>query len=89
MLVVSADAFNRGRSGLIVVVPLTTTHRGVPLHVRIDPPEGGLSHASYAMCDAVRSISTDRLTQQRPWGPPITAATMAVVEDRLRVLLDL
>ena len=85
-LVVSADGFNHGRAGLVLVVPLTTTHRGIPLHVQINPPEGDVRETSYAMCEAVRSVSTDRL--ERAWGT-VSAATLALVEDRLRIVLDL
>ena len=86
VLVVSADGFNRGRANLAIVVPLTTTQRGIPLHVQIDPPQGGVRKTSYAMCEAVRSISTDRL--ERAWGV-VSPETLAVVDDRLRVVLDL
>lgn len=85
-LVVSADGLNHGRAGLVVVVPLTTKNRGIPLHVPIESPEGGVRETSYAMCEAVRSVSADRL--ERPWGT-VSAATIALVEDRLRVVLDL
>lgn len=85
-LVVSADGFNHGRANLVIAVPLTTTRRGVPLHVQIDPPDGGVRETSYAMCEAVRSISTDRL--DRHWGK-VLPATLAQVEDRLRVVIDL
>ena len=85
-LVVSTDGFNHGRANLVVVVPLTTTRRGIPLHVQIDPPDGGVRETSYAMCEAVRSISTDRL--QRAWGT-VELDTLALVEDRLRVVLEL
>ena len=85
-LVVSADGFNRGRANLVIVVPLTSTARGVPLHVQVDPPEGGVRETSYVMCEAVRSISSDRL--ERAWGA-VSPSTLATVEDRLRVVLDL
>lgn len=85
-LVVSANPFNHGPAGLVVVVPLTTRHRRIPLHVPVEPPEGGVRETSYAKCEDVRSISVERLT--KPWGP-VTPATMAAVEDRLRILLDL
>jgi mRNA interferase MazF len=85
-LVVSADQINNGPAQLVVIVPLTTTERGVPLHVRIEPPNGGVRELSFAMCEMVRSVSTARLT--RSWGK-VDARTMAVVEDRLRILLDL
>lgn len=86
-LVVSADGFNHGRAGLVVVTPLTTARRGVPFHVRIDPPDGGVRETSYAMCEAIRSISVDRLVGDA-WGV-VSPRTVAMVEDRVRILLDL
>jgi mRNA interferase MazF len=85
-LVVSADPINSGPAQLVVIVPLTTTERGVPLHVRIEPPSGGVREVSFAMCEMVRSVSSARLL--RSWGA-VDKRTMAVVEDRLRILLDL
>lgn len=85
-LVVSADAINNGPAQLAVIVPLTTTARGVPLHVRIDPPDGGVRDVSFAMVEMTRSVSTGRLI--RRWGR-VDPQTMRVVEDRLRILLDL
>jgi mRNA interferase MazF len=69
------------------VAPLTRADRGVPFHVPVHPPEGGVRARSFILCDAMRSISTDRLSG-RPWGV-ISAATLTIVEDRLRVLLEL
>jgi mRNA interferase MazF len=86
VLIVSDDVFNHGLAGLVIVLPLTSTHRGVPSHVPITPPEGGLKTPSVILCEAIRSIAKDRLVQQ--WGT-VSPATMAVVEDRLRILLGL
>jgi mRNA interferase MazF len=85
-LVVSHNSFNRGAAELVVVVPLTSTFRGIPLHVKIDPPEGGVKNTSYAKIEDVRSVSKERLAKR--WGS-VSAATLAAVADRLRVLLDL
>lgn len=85
-LVVSADTFNRGAAGLVTVLPLTTRARGIPLHVTVTPPEGGLSSVSYIKCEDIRSISTERLITRRG---SVAPRTMTEVEDRLRVLLDL
>ncbi|MBI4202040.1 MAG: type II toxin-antitoxin system PemK/MazF family toxin [Chloroflexi bacterium] len=85
-LVVSTDLFNHGPTGLVMVVPLTTRQRGTPLHVGIAPPEGGIRETSYAKCEDVRSISTERLIQR--WGM-VHTATMTEVEDRLCALLKL
>jgi len=85
-LVVSADAFNRGPAGLVAVLPLTTRSRGIPLHVAIDPPEGGLRERSYVKCEDIRSVAKERFSQL--WGE-VSPRTIAAVEDRLRVLLQL
>jgi len=86
VLVVSTDAFNHGPAKLVVVVPLTTRDRRIPLRVRIEPPDGGVREPSFAMCEAVRSVTTERL--MRRWGS-VEQATIAAVEDRLRILLEL
>ena len=86
VLVVSEDLFNRGPAGLVIVLPMTSTIRGVPSHVAVSPPEGGLKNASAILCEAVRSISRDRLVER--WGG-VGVRTMAQVEDRLRILLRL
>ena len=56
-LVVSVDPFNQTALGLVVIVPLTSKAKGLPLHVRLDPPEGGLQLTGYAKCEDVRSVS--------------------------------
>ena len=86
-LVVSADPFNHGPAKLVVVVPLTTRDRGIPLHVRIDPPEGGVRETCFAKCEDVRSVSVERLA--KCWGTVGDPRVMRQVEDRLRILLDL
>ena len=86
VLVLSEDLFNQGLAGLVVVLPLTSTDRGVPLHVPIHPPEGGLKNPSVILCDAIRSIAKERLL--KPWGA-ISTTTLEAVEDRLRTLLRL
>jgi mRNA interferase MazF len=86
VLVVSEDLFNRGPAGLVIVLPLTSKWRGVPSHVPLDPPEGGVEHRSAVLCEAVRSVSAERLTVRRG---VVERRTMAAVEDRLRILLRL
>jgi mRNA interferase MazF len=86
VVVVSEDTFNHGPAGLVVIVPMTTTWRGILLHILVNPPEGGLRRQRVIKCEDIRSISLERLIEQ--WGR-LSAATMAVVEDRLRILLQL
>ena len=85
-LVVSVNRFNHGAAGLIVVVPITTTFRKIPMHIEVSPPEGGLKNDSWVKCDQPRCISRVRLVHRIG---DITEDTMEQVEDRLRVLLGL
>lgn len=85
-LVVSEDLFNRGPAGLVVVVPLTTRDRGIPLHIEVSPPDGGVRQRSFVKCDDVRSISVERLVER--WGT-LSDGLMLEVEDRLRILVGL
>jgi mRNA interferase MazF len=87
VLIVSTDLFNHGPADMVIIVPITRTGRGIPIHVAVDPPEGGLSARSYLLCDGVRAISRDRLGA-RPWGR-VSDETMNAVADRLRILLEL
>jgi mRNA interferase MazF len=86
VLVVSVDAFNGGRSGLVVVLPITSRVRPLPLHIPVNPPEGGLRLPSAILCDAIRSIDRRRLIEY--WGA-ITPSTLGLVEGCLRRLLGL
>lgn len=85
-LIISVDVFNHGPAELVVVIPLTTKNKHIPLHVELAPTESGLNEWSYAKCEDIRSISMGRLSIRIG-----TASTQALelVEDRLRVLLSL
>jgi mRNA interferase MazF len=87
VLIVSANTFNHGPAGLVFALPLTRTNRRIPVHVPIDPPEGGVSAPSYILCDAIRSIAKERLGD-RPWGA-VSPATLRKVENYLRILMEL
>ena len=85
-LIISVDQFNHGPAALAVVLPITSKAKGIPFHVPLHPPEGGLKQLSFIKCEDVRSVSTMRLMQR--WGR-ISLQTMLAVEDRLRILLGL
>lgn len=85
-LVVSADPLNAGSAEVVIVVPLTTTHRGLPSHVEIDGDETGLDQVSYAKCEDVRSLSQHRLVGRTGLAP---AEAVFAVGSVLRLLLDL
>lgn len=85
-LVLSVDQFNHGPAELVVVIPITSKAKGIPFHVSVNPPEGGLSQSSFIKCEDVRSISKERLVQRLG---PVTDQTIDQVEDRVRILLGL
>ena len=85
-LIVSVGPFNRGPAGLVVVLPISTREKGVPLHVAVNPPEGGLKQRSFVKCEEPRSISKDRLRKRLG---ELAAPTLEEVSDRLRILLGL
>lgn len=86
VLVVSTDTFNRGPAGLAIILPLTTRHKRVRWHVKLSPPEGGVTADSFIKCEDIRSVSEERLSER--WGE-VSEAAMRDVEDRLRILLQL
>jgi mRNA interferase MazF len=85
-LVVSVDAFNHGPAQLVVVLPITTTARGVPFHVPLGPSEAGIRRRSFNKCEDIRSISRERLMER--WGL-VSPGIMDAVEERIRILLSL
>ena len=85
-LIISVDMFNHGAAEIVIAIPITSRAKGIPLHVEINPPEGGLAVKSFAKCEDVRSISTARL--KRKLGK-VSAQVIDEVEDRLRILLGL
>lgn len=86
VLVVSPDQFNQSPLKLVLVLPITTNLRPLPSRVPLLPPEGGLTRPSIILCEAIRSVSHDRL--QRRLGTA-GSATMQAVQDRLRILMNL
>ena len=85
-LVLSVDTFNHGPADLVVVLPITSKSKGIPFHVPIKAPEGGLKLESFVKCEDVRSISKERLIQRLGAVGP---KTIESVEYRVRVLLGL
>lgn len=86
VLILSVDSFNNGPATLVIVVPITKENRHIPLHVEINPPEGGIRMKSFILCDHLRSISKNRLGNC--WGK-VSNETIEEVEKRVKVLLAL
>ncbi len=76
-LVVSADRFNALPIRHCIVVPLTSRDRRLPHHIAV-VDDGGLKRPSWAMCEAVRAVSGQRL------GTLIGTATQATTQAVVR-----
>ncbi|RIK77426.1 MAG: growth inhibitor PemK [Planctomycetota bacterium] len=85
-LVISVDALNLGPADLLIVVPITSRAKGVRSHVEIAAGEAGLTKKSFAKCEDIRSISTDRLGRRLG---TVAEATLRRVEVVTRYLLGL
>ena len=89
-LILSANKFNEGPHGMVIVVPLTTRHRLElkSFRVEVRPPDGGTTETSYVIPDHIRAISTNRLVGTSRRGR-LSPRKLADVEDRVRVVLNL
>lgn len=85
-VVASVDILNNGVGGLVMVVPITTAAYGLRSHVEIEPVSSGLGHTSYARCDQLRTVSTERLVARRGMLGP---GELSEVDQALRFVLDL
>jgi mRNA interferase MazF len=85
-VVVSAGVLNNGPGELVVLVPVTSANYGLRSHVEIAAGISGLEHASYARCDQLRAISTERIRVRRG---DVAPHEMRAIEQALRFLLDL
>jgi mRNA interferase MazF len=70
----------------VIVLPISSQDKKVRSQVPVEAGEGGLKTRSFIKCEAIRSISTERLRGR--WGS-VSPNTMAEIEDRLRILLGL
>jgi mRNA interferase MazF len=86
ILIFSADRFNKSPAGLVIALTITSKAKGVPWHIEIKPPEGGIDTVSFIMCEAIRTISKERLLEY--WGK-VSPSTIKEVDDRVKVLLAL
>ena len=84
VVVISRDAFNAAGWGLCLCVPLSTRDRGSPLHVRIEPPEGGVRVTSFALVDQVRALDRSRLRHH--WGAVEPATHRQMASLLLRIM---
>ncbi len=83
-LILSVDLFNAGPADLVLAMPVTKTIRPVPTQVIVRPPEGEMKMACAIWCEALRSVSKERLVVK--WGR-LSPQTLAKVEDCVRILI--
>ena len=86
VLVISIYLFNNSLADLVVVIPITSNKKGIPLHVCISMEETGLKTESYIKCEDVRSISKERFIE---YMGSVTPSSLNEVEDKLKLLLGL
>lgn len=71
---------------VVIAAPLTTTHRGLSLHVKVPAtPRTGLRHTSYIQREQLRSINRQRLLHKLG---TVNSETSLRVDTILRILLD-
>jgi mRNA interferase MazF len=80
VLIVSTDRFNQNPIELCVVMPLTSTVRGLAINVPIIPPEGGVNAPSVVLTNQLRTISQNRLGRKLGTvEPPTLAQAFAIM----------
>lgn len=85
-VVVSTDALNEGPAGVILVVPVTSTRRGLASHIELQTGESGLDNPSYAKCEDTKAISEQRFVSRLGVAG---AEAMVEIGRVLRYLLEL
>ncbi|HEV2362130.1 MAG TPA: type II toxin-antitoxin system PemK/MazF family toxin, partial [Acidimicrobiales bacterium] len=77
---------NNSPGEIVVVVPIGSKSYGLRSHVEIEPGLSGLDRASYARCDQIRVISTQRIVRRRGVA---AVHELGAVDQALRFILDL
>ena len=85
-LVISVDEINNCPADLVIILPITTTVRNIPSHIKVAPPEGGLKKISFVKCDQIRTISKERFIKKMGI---VSDNTILEIEEVLRTILSL
>lgn len=85
-LVISVDEINNCPADLVIILPITTTDRKIPSHIKVAPPEGGLRKASFIKCDQIRTISKNRFIKKLG---TVSDGVLVQIEEVLRTILSL
>jgi len=84
-LVISNDEFNVLPHSLRIVVPITRTNKGIPFHLPIAPPEGGLIAPSFILCEKEKAAS---ITRFRRLMGTVDASTLQRVQELVGKFID-
>jgi mRNA interferase MazF len=85
-LILSVDSYNSGASGMVILIPMTTTNRSLPVHVPVKPPEGGVTQLGFIMCEQIRAASIMRIRARLG---QVNGLTLQNVEKVVRILTGL
>jgi mRNA interferase MazF len=85
-LILSVNNFNDSKATKFIAISLTSKFKGVPLDVKIEPNEGGVTKTSYIKIEDIRSLSKERLIER--WGE-VSFLTLSEIETKVRLLLGL
>lgn len=85
MLVIASTGYLEAVTTLTIVLPITTTDRGWPNHVRVDGPSG-LHRPSWVMTEQPRTLSRHRLSAV---AGAVSEACLEAVRTWLGDFLDL
>ena len=85
-LIISVDSFNESMANKVIAVPLTSRDKGIPLDVKIEPTEGGVTKTSFIKSEDIRSISKERLIEK--WDS-VSEYTLSQVSRRISMLLGI
>lgn len=86
-VVVSDDRLHHPNLKMVIVVPGTSTIRGIPLHVVVSPDRGnGLASDTAFQVEQVRAVSTGRLVDRLG---RIDAPALRALDEVLRSTLSL
>jgi mRNA interferase MazF len=85
-VIISVDEFNLCPAELVIVVPVTSKNKNIPLHVEIQPDSSGLAKVSFAKPEDIRSISKERLVKKIG---QIPKEKLQELEEKIKILLGL
>lgn len=58
-VIISSNKLNSGPADLLIILPITSTNRGIPSHISTHAK--GLNNESFIMCEQIRSVSKERM----------------------------